>query len=143
MVKLPDFNLGNWVNRFEQGYIAVPISNPTQKPIPDVIVPYTFSEQYVRIRVKADFYTQRWVQGLVLKQTIPTFLGNFDVVDTKLIKLWEPQIIELKTYPDGYKLKLEFYRWFRDIDVLIHAWQPPDGYNPNPVDPNSPFILGL
>lgn len=119
----PDFNLGTWQQRFDTGYQANAIGS-LFLPIPPVIIPYTFSQQYIRVLVTADYKKTKWKQAAIIHQTIPTFLGNDDVISEHLILLDKPEILDLIQYPDGYKLKVIPFSWFRDINILIHSWQP-------------------
>lgn len=123
MGTLPDFNFGTWLQRFDQGFEADLIGNFGYGNIQPVIIPYTFAEQYIRILLTANYKKDTWKQGAKLYQTIPTFLGNSDVIDERVIALGKPEILDLTQYPDGSKLRLEFFPWFRDINILIHAWQ--------------------
>ena len=122
MGTLPDFNYGTWQQRFSEGYEALPVGY-LYPPLFPVDIPYVFSEQYIRILVTATFKKRAWKQAANLYQSIPTFLGNNDVIGERLIALGKPEILDMTQYPDGYKLRLEFFPWLRDVDVLIHAWR--------------------
>ena len=122
MASYPDFNLGTWQQRYNNGFESNPIGS-FYPPLPPVVVPYSFVEQYIRILITSDTATPSWKRAAKLYQTIPTFLSNFDVIDIKSISLNKPEIFDFTQYADGYKLRLEFFSWFKDVDVLIHAWR--------------------
>jgi hypothetical protein len=123
MSTLPDFNLGTWQQRYEQGFIGATIGYFDSAPIPPVLVPYNFAERFVRISITADYSKSTWKRAARVYQVIPTFLGNTDLIDERLVDLNKPEIFDLNQYPDGYRLRLEFFPWLRDVNVLIHAWR--------------------
>lgn len=137
MSSYPDFNLGLWQRRFSQGYIADRIGSFGWGSLDPVLIPFTFSEQYIRVSINADYKKDTWRQAAIIHQTIPTFLGNEDVISEHTLLLGKPEILDLIQYPDGYKLRVIPFNWFRDIDITVHEF-----INPNP-SPDSPFILGL
>jgi hypothetical protein len=122
MPVLPDFNFGTWQQRFSEGYESEPVGY-LYPPLFPVDVPYVFGEQYIRILVTANFKKRSWKHSCNLYQRIPTFLGGNDVISEHLISLGKPEILDLTQYPDGYRLRLEFFPWLRDVNVLIHAWR--------------------
>ena len=119
----PDFSLGTWVERFNTGYSATLIGY-THLPIPPVsITNYTFTEAYIRVLITSDTAKTKWVQGCWLQQTIPTFLGNNDLVNLYYAKLGVAEIFNVVQCADGYNLKINFYPWFTDVNIGIWAWQ--------------------
>jgi hypothetical protein len=123
MATLSDFNFGTWQQRFSEGYEADRIGSFGWSSIQPVNIPYVFVEQYIRVSITANYKKDTWKQAANLYQTIPTFLGNSDIISEHLISLGKPEILDLTQYPDGYRLRLEFFPWLRDVNVLIHAWR--------------------
>lgn len=123
MAVLPDFNFGTWQQRFSESYESTLVGLDLYTPLFPVEVPYVFEEQYIRILVTAIYKKRTWRDSCNLYQVIPTFLGNKDVISQHLISLGKPEILDLTQYPDGYRLRLEFFPWLRDANVLIHAWR--------------------
>ena len=123
MTVYPDFNLGQWQERFNTGYEAPLVGRFGYGSIDPVTIPYVFNEQYIRVLLTADYKKQSWKQAAIVHQTIPTFLGNDDVISEHLILLDKPEILDLIQYPDGYRLKFNIFNWFRDINIQVHAWR--------------------
>jgi hypothetical protein len=91
--------------------------------IPPVDFPTLLVSSFLRVRVTTQTGRNTWRQGLRIYQTIDTELGDFDVISEHLILLNKPEIIEMIDYPDGYRLRLEFFRWFKDCQVTIHEFR--------------------
>jgi hypothetical protein len=122
MAVYPDFLLGDWVSVLNENYQAETIGSFGSGIIPPVNIPDLLVSQYLRVLVTTQTGRLTWIQGLRLYQTIDTVLGDFDVVSEHLILLGKPEIIKMIDYPDGYRLRLEFFRWFKDCQVSIHEF---------------------
>lgn len=122
MTVLPDFLLGNWLQRYHQGFVADTVGYFGKAPIPPIIIPYLFTRQYVRISLDSPSKQSNWKYGAKIYQTIATQLGFEDVIKETSIELGKPEIFDMLQFPDGYKLKLSFPTWLTDIDIVVHEY---------------------
>jgi len=122
MTVYPDFLAGNWAGVLDADYEAETIGSFGYGIIQPVIVPSLLVAEYVRVSVATRLGKQTWIRGLRLYQTVDTVFGNFDIISEHVISLGKPEIIQLINYPDGYRLRLEFFRWFKDCQVSIKSF---------------------
>ena len=122
MKSLPDFLIGNWLQRYHVGFQSVIVGSFGLAPIPPVTVPYLFVERYVRISIDAVYKKSSWKYAGKIYQTVTTQLGFDDVIATHNVEIGKPEIMDMTTFPDGYKLKLVFPTWFQDVDIVIHEY---------------------
>ena len=119
---LPDFDSGTWLLKYQQGFTGATVGLFDIAPIAPISIPNLFVEEYIRIKTTSITAKDTWQRAGNLIQTIPTSLGLDDVIDTKGLSLKHPQIFKMTQNDDGYRLRLEFYKWLDDIDVRIDAW---------------------
>ena len=119
---LPDFDAGAWVLKYQQGFTGATIGLFDIAPIAPISIPNLFVEEYIRVKTTSITAKDSWQRAGNLIQTIPTSLGLDDVIDTQGLSLKHPQIFRMIQNDDGYRLRLEFYKWLDDIDVRIDAW---------------------
>jgi hypothetical protein len=119
MPVFPDFQLGIWVSVLDFEYEAETVGYFGAGRIPSVILPMLLDEPFLRFQVSSSTAKASWQQGLRVFQVVDSFLGANDVISQHLILLNEPQIIEFIDYPDGYRLKLNFFSWFSVCRVKI------------------------
>lgn len=137
MAKLPDFLLGNWLQRYHQGFIADTVGYFGKAPISPILVPFLFTNRYVRISVDSPSKRSNWRYGAKIYQTITTQLGFEDVIKEASVELGKPEIFDMLQFPDGYKLKLSFPTWLTDVDIVIHEYVGPI------ADDDTTYIIGL
>ena len=119
---LPDFDSGVWLLKYQQGFTGATIGLFDVASISPVSIPNLFTEEYIRIKTTSITAKDSWQRAGNLIQTIPTSLGLDDVIDIEGLSLKHPQIFRMTMNDDGYRLRLEFYKWLDDIDIRIDAW---------------------
>lgn len=122
MTVYPDFLLGNWELVSDETYDAETIGAFGVGIILPVIIPSLLTSEYVRVQCSSSAARATWVQGCKVSQTINSILGANDVISEHLISLNTPEIIKLIDYPDGYRLRIDFYKWFPQCRVIIHQY---------------------
>lgn len=119
MIVYPDFLLGDWLDILNADYQAEAIGDFGSGVIEPVVIPTVLHSAFVRVSVTNASGKDSWERGLKIYQTIDTFFGGFDVISEHVISLDKPEIIQMIVYPNGYRLRLEFFRWFKDCQVSI------------------------
>jgi hypothetical protein len=118
----PDFQEGIWFPVSDAVYEAEIIGNFGQGIIRPVTLPDLIDERFLRFEVTSQSARPTWRQGLIVFQTVDSFAGANDAIAQFAILLAKPQIIEFIDYPDGFRLQLNFYPWFRDVRVKIEKF---------------------
>lgn len=122
MANLPDFFQGNWLQRYHEGFTGERVGSFGIAPIRPIIIPFLFTEQYIRISVDSIQKRANWRFGARIAQTITTALGFDDVVKEFDIELGKPEIFDMLHSPDGYRIRLSFPTWLEDVDIVIHEF---------------------
>ncbi|PZU94935.1 MAG: hypothetical protein DCE90_14040 [Pseudanabaena sp.] len=120
--QLPDFLTGTWLQRYHVGFEGDRVGSFGVAPIRPVLIPFLFTQPYVRLSVDSIQKKTNWTFGARVYQTITTQLGFEDVISEHTLDLGKPEIINMLLFPDGYRLKLSFPTWLVDVDIVIHEY---------------------
>lgn len=124
MVDLSDGTL--WTKIFEQQYTAQPILNEPNKfkPIPIILLPYTFDIHVVAIECLVDNAKPTWKYGGEVAQAIratdASDIGYFTVLKNYELKINDTTLIQFDKYSIYFRIILSVPKWFSN--VLIKAW---------------------
>jgi len=115
----PDFQEGLWVSVSDALYEAETIGTFGVGIIRPVVIPSLIDEIFLRLEVTSSSARSTWRQGLTIHQIVDSFAGSEDIISRHSVLLNSPQIFQMIDYPDGYRLRLNFYPWFQDVRVKV------------------------
>ena len=97
-------------------------------PIPTAFVPTTLDSPVCAIWCRSTYAEARkWQRGCKVSQviTINAFSGNMaaTAIETRIISQGVTTLLVLSQYTTDYSLRLDFYPWFQDLQVVIWEYQ--------------------
>lgn len=121
-------NFGNatdWVKVYENSFQAemLPYYPKQHIPLPDVILPFTFTKNVIAVESTSTIAKSTWKRGIRVHPTL-NVTGLFDLTlryyNTELNKT---NLILFTNIVTDYKLRLSIPKWFYDISVKIWEYQ--------------------
>lgn len=116
-----------WETVYFNNFLSAGFVGQKPIPIPEAYVPITLTTPIAAIYCSSfDPKASRWQRGCKVSQVTPIGAnigsGFGAVTQTKIVSLNVPTLLFFPLFTDEYALLLEFYPWFREVQVSVHQY---------------------